>query len=621
MSSNAEVFQKVLDNRYKIIEKIATGGMAAVYRAHDQKLERDVAVKILHKHLLTDESGKNFEQRFIKEAKAAASLIHPNIVGVYDQGSDGDDIYLVMELVKGRTLRNLLNEKGKLDVKTSFAIVKSVLEGLQAAHKKNMVHRDIKPENVIIQDNGVVKLTDFGLARVMSDSHSTATNTALGTVAYMSPELVEAGQSVLASDIYSVGIMLFEMLIGKTPYQESTPLQIALDHVKKSVPRLLDLDSSIPAPVSGLVEVFTIKDCENRPPDAHTALELLDKAVDAMNSIPEMDSTQVLDLDPTKTIMMSLGDMKTKGTKKSKDKKRASKKQKKFYIVLACILALALAVGSFFVWNYLGPGAYKTIPGDLIGKTYDEASLELQALGIKVDRAEDYSDKIEVGKIMQVKPDENTSIRFRDETAILTVSKGIKYIDFPQTVKDKKTSDLVSELTSLGFTNIVVENDYSVKVKKDFLIKSSVKDGTRLRWDAKIVLTNSKGPKPITYPDVIGQNVATAKAALQAMGVTVKIKTQFSDTVETDLVISQNPAGAAKGFEGETITLIVSAGPPITTVPNVVGLSVKDAHNKLSAANLKWSDSGSAVLGLIQKQSISAGKQIAVNTVIILTIV
>lgn len=621
MSSNAEVFQKVLDNRYKIIEKIATGGMAAVYRAHDQKLERDVAVKILHKHLLTDESGKNFEQRFIKEAKAAASLIHPNIVGVYDQGSDGDDIYLVMELVKGRTLRNLLNEKGKLDVKTSFAIVKSVLEGLQAAHKKNMVHRDIKPENVIIQDNGVVKLTDFGLARVMSDSHSTATNTALGTVAYMSPELVEAGQSVLASDIYSVGIMLFEMLIGKTPYQESTPLQIALDHVKKSVPRLLDLDSSIPAPVSGLVEVFTIKDCENRPPDAHTALELLDKAVDAMNSIPEMDSTQVLDLDPTKTIMMSLGDMKTKGTKKSKDKKRASKKQKKFYIVLACILALALAVGSFFVWNYLGPGAYKTIPGDLIGKTYDEASLELQALGIKVDRAEDYSDKIEVGKIMQVKPDENTSIRFRDESAILTVSKGIKYIDFPQTVKDKKTSDLVSELTSLGFTNIVVENDYSVKVKKDFLIKSSVKDGTRLRWDAKIVLTNSKGPKPITYPDVIGQNVATAKAALQAMGVTVKIKTQFSDTVETDLVISQNPAGAAKGFEGETITLIVSAGPPITTVPNVVGLSVKDAHNKLSAANLKWSDSGSAVLGLIQKQSISAGKQIAVNTVIILTIV
>ncbi|MDR3151859.1 MAG: PASTA domain-containing protein, partial [Bifidobacteriaceae bacterium] len=267
------------------------------------------------------------------------------------------------------------------------------------------------------------------------------------------------------------------------------------------------------------------------------------------------------------------------------------------------------------------PGAYKQIPGDLIGKTYFEAQIELQNLGINSIRAEDYSDKIPVDKIMTVNPEENSNIKYRDETVTLTVSKGIKYIDFPNSLKDKTTADLANVLTQLGFINIVVENEYSLTVKEGKLIKSSVKEGTKLRWDTKIVLLNSKGPKPITFPNVVGQTQTNAKTVLEALSLKVEVKTSYSDDVKKGLVISQDPSASAKGFEGQQITITVSLGPPITTVPNVVGLSVSQAHEKLRAANLKWTDTGVSVLGLVQKQSVSGGQTVNIGATITLTIV
>ncbi|MDR3128516.1 MAG: PASTA domain-containing protein, partial [Bifidobacteriaceae bacterium] len=327
--------------------------------------------------------------------------------------------------------------------------------------------------------------------------------------------------------------------------------------------------------------------------------------------------------------MMSLSDLKLarhNKTDKPKVKLNNSKTpnnklKRPIFIVICLVLALVLIISGFFIWNYAGPGAYKQIPNNLVGKTYNQAFDELSQLGISSEKIEDFSDKFEVGKVMLVTPAENTTIKFRDETVILTISKGIKYINFPNNLKDIKTADLLDKLTKLGFTNVVVENDYSTSVAKDFLIKSSVREGTKLRWDSKIVLANSKGPKPVVFPSVIGRSQAEAVGILKALAVKIKVVSQYSETVKKDLVISQNPIEETKGFEGDEITLIVSLGPPITTVPNVVGLSLSEAHNKLKKANLKWQDQGSAILNLVQKQSVAAGKSVAMETVIVLTVV
>ncbi|MDR2508962.1 MAG: PASTA domain-containing protein [Candidatus Ancillula sp.] len=286
-SKDDERVGQTIDGRYVIIEKIAHGGMATVYRALDRRLDREVALKLMHPHLANGPEGATFVSRFRREARAAARLHHPGIVTVFDQGlSEGSDgvSYLTMEYVRGTNLRRRLKDVGTFSVGDALKNMEHILRALAAAHRAGLVHRDVKPENVLINHRGQLQITDFGLARVATEMSTSTTGTVFGTVAYLAPEIIETGQSDARSDVYSVGIMLYELIAGQQPYEGTTPIQIAFKHVNEDIPVLSDLHPEVPRSVSLLMEVFSARDKTKRPPDAAKALELLSKLARSLSA-------------------------------------------------------------------------------------------------------------------------------------------------------------------------------------------------------------------------------------------------------------------------------------------------------------------------------------------------
>ncbi|MBC7290151.1 MAG: serine/threonine protein kinase, partial [Actinotalea sp.] len=275
---------QVVDGRYEVLSRVARGGMATVYRALDRRLEREVALKIMHPHLADGASGSDFVARFRREARAAARLTHPGVVGVYDQGVDGETSYLTMEFVEGTSLRRRLVSTGPLSVGEALGTAEAVLDALAVAHRAGVVHRDIKPENVLLADDGRVKVVDFGLARALTDASQTSTGTVLGTVAYLAPELVAHGTSDTRTDVYATGILLFEMLTGRQPFTGSTPIQVAYQHVHSDVPAPSDLVDWLPAEVDEAVQCLTARAVDERPAEAGAALELLRRCRAALDA-------------------------------------------------------------------------------------------------------------------------------------------------------------------------------------------------------------------------------------------------------------------------------------------------------------------------------------------------
>ncbi|MGO1317138.1 MAG: protein kinase domain-containing protein, partial [Cellulomonadaceae bacterium] len=266
---------RLVDGRYEIVSRIARGGMATVYLAVDRRLDREVALKVMHTHLADSASSTDFVSRFRREARTAARLTHPGLVAVYDQGVDQETSYLTMEYIEGTNLRQRLQAEGALTIAEAFDMTEAVLDALAAAHRSNLEHRDIKPENVLLATDGRVKLADFGLARAVTEVTSTTTGTILGTVAYLAPELILTGECDARTDVYSVGVLLFEMLVGRQPYTGGTPIQIAYRHVHEDVPRPSSLDPDIPSEIDALVCALAARSTESRPMDATAALQLV----------------------------------------------------------------------------------------------------------------------------------------------------------------------------------------------------------------------------------------------------------------------------------------------------------------------------------------------------------
>ncbi|MFZ2964335.1 MAG: protein kinase, partial [Rhodoglobus sp.] len=289
VNSTDPMIGRLLDGRYQIRSRIARGGMATVYLATDLRLERRVAIKVMHGHLADD---SKFKERFIQEARSAARLAHPNVVNVFDQGQDSDMAYLVMEYLPGITLRDLLQEHKLLNTEQTLDIMEAVLSGLAAAHKSGIVHRDLKPENVLLADDGRIKIGDFGLARAASAN--TATGAALlGTIAYLSPELVTRGVADTRSDIYAVGIMMYEMLTGEQPFKGEQPMQIAYQHANETVPKPSARNGKVPPELDELVLWATSRDPEQRPKDARAMLDRLYETHSAlMTAHPVTGATQ-----------------------------------------------------------------------------------------------------------------------------------------------------------------------------------------------------------------------------------------------------------------------------------------------------------------------------------------
>ncbi len=569
--------------------------MATVYLATDQRLDRLVAVKIMHGHLADD---SQFKERFIQEARSAARLAHPNVVNVFDQGQDAESAYLVMEYLPGITLRELLQEYGALTPEQTMDITEAVLGGLAAAHKAGIVHRDLKPENVLLADDGRIKIGDFGLARAASAN--TATGQALlGTIAYLSPELVTRGIADTRSDIYAVGIMMFEMLTGEQPFKGEQPMQIAYQHANDSVPAPSDFNPRVPAEWDELVLWATARDPRDRPADARALLDQVAETGRALQTAlpaaatqrtalltspiptaPPTDETQVLG---TRGGAQAL----TPPSATAELTSRGATSRRRGWILFAAVLALAGLAAGIGWWFGAGPGARVTI-ADVRGDTVETARLILDDQGVEVAEAltEAYDLEIAAGLVAGTDPAAGEAID-RDTVVTIIVSLGPEPTTVPPVI-GLPEADARLALTDAGFDVGKAIEQFDPDVAEGSVIAVIGTDDVPLEAGAAsfkgtpVQLLVSVGP----IPAVRGLTVEAAQAALAARDLTgiVGGESEFDNDVPLGDVLRVERTSDAPVRPGSTLTIIVSRGPDLVEVPNVVGKSINDAVDLLEAA-------------------------------------
>ena len=584
---------RLIDGRYQVRSRIARGGMATVYLATDLRLERRVAIKIMHGHLADDNTFKN---RFVQEARSAARLADPNVVNVFDQGQDADMAYMVMEYLPGITLRDLLKDYGRLTSEQTMDILKAVLSGLAAAHKAGIVHRDLKPENVLLADDGRIKLGDFGLARAANNN--TATGQALlGTIAYLSPELVTRGVADARSDIYALGIMTYEMLTGEQPYVGEAPMQIAYQHANDTVPMPSSKVPSIPRELDELVLWATARDPEQRPRDARVMLDqLLD--VESLVRPPApasaTQSTMVLPAGFTDVNADVNADADTqifgakplaKVTGRPPDSsavlaaKTRTRKRKGYWLFILVVLLAALSGGTGWYFG-AGPGSQVSVP-ETRGDTSEIATEKLTELDFMVDIEERNDPDIAAGLASDTSP-EAGGFAPKGSTVTLYLSLGPQLLPVP-TVVGLPEADARTLLASFAVGGSI--RQFSGEAALDTVIAAVGVDGNSLGTEygekQPVTLVVSAGP----IPDVAGLSIDVANATLQAVGLTgIPGEPEFSDDFPADTVIAAVPTSDAPVREDDSVTLRVSKGPDVIEVPNVVtGQTILAAREQLEA--------------------------------------
>ncbi|RLP82837.1 Stk1 family PASTA domain-containing Ser/Thr kinase [Mycetocola lacteus] len=590
---------RLIDDRYQVRSRIARGGMATVYLATDLRLERRVALKVMHGHLSDD---TNFKNRFIQEARSAARLADPNVVSVFDQGQDADMAYLVMEYLPGITLRDLLRDHGRLTARQVIDIMDAVTSGLAAAHRSGIVHRDLKPENVLLADDGRIKIGDFGLARAVT-AQTGSGQALLGTIAYLSPELVTRGEADARSDIYALGIMMYEMLTGEQPYQGEQPMQIAYQHANESVPRPSAKVPQVPADLDDLVLWCTEREPEERPTDAGELLERLrevERHLGLSHSTPApptptavattvfpallgandgADVTRVLTSPSVRTGPVDPHDQT------SALSVRSNRRAKRGWWVLLLVLVLGIGSGTAGWYFGFGPGGLLDVP-NLVGKPAAEAFDTLKKAEIKTERAEEYSLTVPADTVIATDPAGPTRID-KDRVVKITVSLGLKNVSLGA-LGGKSLEELRPVLAENNLTEGTITKHYSSKVAAGNILGVSV-GGTDItesgetQWGQTLDFSVSAGP----IPPVSGLSEDAARSALTGVGLQVasENKTEFSDTVPAGNVIavSELRAGVVPDVGG-TVTLVVSLGPDLVAVPDVTGKPVKASKKALEDA-------------------------------------
>ena len=627
---------ELIDNRYLLQRLIASGGMATIYAGIDTRLDRPVAVKIMHAHLANDEA---FVSRFIKEAKATAALSHPNIVSIQDQGwNEGGPpaVFLVMELVEGSTLRDFLNQQGAVSIEQMFQLMTPVISALAAAHKIGIIHRDIKPENILISKDGRVKVADFGLARNMAigQTMTVESSVVLGSVSYLSPEQVQRGVADARSDIYAVGIVLFEMLTGGKPYEGETPIQIAYRHVNDRIPTLQSIKSDIPITISDLVHAATAPNPDHRPKDAEELLNKL-REIQAQIDPKKRQMSLELDLPPsmTKSVAkrgkVSVGSaleglkektsqlISTKPIKVSKPedsigtKKRKVSKRVKRNRIIALLLLIGLVFGGFRLLN-IG----KISVPSLVGMSQTEASKSLEPLGLDLEIIEEvFSEDIPKGRVIASEPGGGGKIS-PDKKVGLILSKGQERILIPRL--NGLTPDVASaQLSSLGLTVGEINEIFDMKIAAGYVIATEPKETMAVKRKTIVNLIVSKGIEQISLQSYVGKGGEQALSELTEMGFDVDAVYKFSDSVFKGQVISQSPEKMESIGKGSKIDLTISKGPEFVFVPNVLGKNKNDASLDLENLGLRVKIKGS---GKVNNISPAIGAKVKQGAVITLTL-
>lgn len=599
---------RLVDGRYEVTGRIARGGMATVYRAVDRRLDREVALKIMHPHLA---EGSDVVARFRREARAAARLTHPGIVGVYDQGNDGDTAYLTLEHVDGPNLRAVLRAKCTLPLGEAFDLVEAVLDALAAAHAAGLVHRDVKPENVLIAKDGRVKVADFGLARAVTEATAATTGTVLGTVAYLSPEIVTSGTADARADVYACGVMLYELVTGLQPLAGETPIRTAYRHVHEDVPAPSSVAPWLPVEVDDVVAALTARELEERPGDARAALVLvrrahlhIDDATLARRAEPPASTmaaaspaaadggdadvspdnlaTRALGLAPgSGTVALPIGAVRAPSAEKPEADAQATRRRtrRRRRLLVALLVLLTVGAGAWW-WFAAGPGAYTRVP-DVTGIPLAEAQEILEDAGFTTTTSEDHDDDVPAGNVVGTVPAVSEPV-LRDGAVEIVVSLGVLMIEVP-TLVNLPEQDALIALEQAGLSVGDTTRPYDMQVPQGSVVSSSPPAGEVVPHYRRVDLAVSNGREPVTIPSVLGANQQTAEQELTDAGLVPNVVTDYSDDVATGNVISQDPP-SGPALRGDTVTITVSLGPPLVQVPEVVGKQVDEATRVLEAA-------------------------------------
>ncbi len=563
---------KLLGNRYEIIEKIGNGGMATVYKAKDNILKRFVAVKILRDEFTTDEE---FIKRFEAEAQSAAKLTHPNIVSIYDVGVDKNLYFIVMELIKGKTLKEIIiEEQGPLPWKWSVNVAIQIASALEKAHRNNIIHRDIKPHNIIITEDGVAKVTDFGIAKAVSNSTITAFGSTIGSVHYFSPEHARGGLTDAKSDLYSLGVVMYEMVTGKVPFDADTPVSVALKHMQEEADEPKSLNPNVPKALNKIIMKALKKETELRYQSSTEMLEDLNECL----KNPDGDFVEELEYDKTaKTQVIDTDELEKAAQSKSesdeKGLKAFIKKHKKLSVFVGCILLFVIALfGTLGVLNLTNPPEVQ-MP-NVVGVEKEEAKRQIEDAGLKfvIDK-EEYNKDVEKDHIISQDPsymEKFNNVKKGSEVKVV-VSLGTEKTTVPD-VKGLTEEEAIKKIEEAKLKAEVIEES-STKVEKGKVISQETEAETEVDAGDTVKIHVSTGVEQVTVPDVLGKTKAEATSALQAAGLKVSATTAEDSSKENGKVIKQSIEQGSTVDKGTTVTITVNEFEEAKTID--VSINVK----------------------------------------------
>lgn len=586
--------QRIFGRRYELLELIGGGGMADVYRAHDKLLDRSVAVKILHPQFSND---AEFIEKFHREAQGAAKLSHPNIVNIYDVGEEAGCHYIVMEYVAGDTLKNKIQQQGHLSVAESLDIARQIAEALEHAHQNNLVHCDIKPHNILMMRDGRVKVADFGIARAVTASTMTYSGNVIGSVHYFSPEQAKGTVVTPKSDVYSLGIVLYEMLTGKLPFTGETSVGIALKHLQEEAVPVRQIDPTIPTIVEAVVSKLMAKDPAMRPDSSEVVREI--SQAQAMlqypgvmqAAAPDPYATQVL---PRVSPQPGTYASQRRVPEPEEEEETSVFKSKKFIFGLVMILVLGFFAGAFMSYGKFWSNAEVTVP-NVVGQTMAVAKQNLEDKKLRVNVAETYDTNTPAGQVVSQTPEAGTKVK-EERLVTIYVSKGGEEVEMPD-LKGLSRSDAEAKLKKLGLKVGTISEKYSSE-EAGTIVSQDPRAGSKISKGQSVDLVISKGEKKKTVlvVEVSGMTADNAKAVLTSRGFKVSVTKQASSE-PAGTVISQSPASGSEQAEGSTVEIVVSDGSKVQNRTN--NKQGTDAVENGSKTPSKKNESGKTYNGTI----------------------